>query len=147
MLKNLLKQRAQFFPHIEPFVLKHGHQEKRGVKLPAGFARGEFKECFSNAGRLALSHSNLTYCEGYACRDGLLIPIHHAWCLDDKDRVVDITWLDPESCSYIGVLFSHQELRLEILKNEFWGLLDAGRGPNVEFIKRIDAARRQGVNL
>ena len=46
------------------------------------------KECFDNAYRLA-RRSKLRYVEGYALG---VIPLKHAWVLNDQDEVIDPTW-------------------------------------------------------
>lgn len=56
-------------------------------------ARGTYtqKECWYNASVLAVSNQGLTFCEGYAVRDKLPIPIQHAW-VTFKGRAIDVTW-------------------------------------------------------
>ncbi len=43
---------------------------------PAEYPWGAAKDCFANAGLLAIERDGLTYCEGYAL-DGFVV--HHAW--------------------------------------------------------------------
>jgi len=48
------------------------------------------KECFSNAITISIEHG-LTYVEGFVMSEQLSIPIHHAWCVDLNDDIVEIT--------------------------------------------------------
>ena len=43
---------------------------------------------------------------GYAAS---LIPVHHAWCVDAEDRVIDATWPE-EGAAYMGIVFDPWEL-------------------------------------
>jgi hypothetical protein len=45
----------------------------------------------------------LTYCEGFVLRAAMPIAIHHAWAIDDDQRVIDVTLSDPKACIYRGV--------------------------------------------
>ena len=47
------------------------------------------RACFENAFRLASRHPQYRYVEGVALG---VIPVHHAWCLNVDDEVVDPTW-------------------------------------------------------
>lgn len=65
--------------------------------------RGPLGDCFANASRLALLN-DLAYCEGYAVRGNLSLPLHHAWCVNDRGTVIDPTWDD--GGHYFGTVFS-----------------------------------------
>lgn len=102
--------------------------------LPKRYAYGEVGYCFDNAAHLALSDENLTYCEGIAIG---VIPTLHAWCVDPKGRVIDPTWRtrandpDPErhnpgEMAYLGVTFTDDEVRVNLLKRGHHGFF-AGR--------------------
>lgn len=60
------------------------------------------KDCFRNATVMALENPDLYYCEGYAFKPSLGIPIHHGWCVTNQGKIVDPTWETPEQCFYIG---------------------------------------------
>lgn len=84
----------------EDFLLQHGEWfEPRA--LPSGIKRGAPKCCYANAmivGRLL----GLKYVEGYAMG---VIPLEHAWCIDDRNRIYEVTWQKP-GAAYLGVPFS-----------------------------------------
>ena len=60
---------------------------------------GVIKQCFDNAYKLA-KRRGWRYVEGIA--HGVVIPMHHAWCVDDNGNVVDNTWREVGE-SYCGV--------------------------------------------
>lgn len=76
------------FHTFEGLVLRHGCAMPVGNKR---FRRGKMGECFKNAQLLA-TLKNLRYCEGYAIKEGIPIPLLHAWCLDKDGYVTDPTW-------------------------------------------------------
>jgi hypothetical protein len=119
---------------MERFVLAHGLPEATGSPLGDGHKPGEAKACFSNATKLALADNRLRYVEGFGMRVGLMIPIHHAWCVYEDGQVVDPTWRDPEACRYLGVVFERETLIAQMLKWEVYGVLDPGHGANVELM-------------
>lgn len=84
-------------------LLKHG-REFTAQPLPEDIERGTPKECFQNCLNIA-DGETLIYCEGYGMRPELMVLIHHAWCIDEDERVVDPTWDRPEECQYFGVDF------------------------------------------
>jgi hypothetical protein len=88
---------------------------------PKKIKQGEMKQCYTNAGRLALDDDNYTYCEGFASTKQFGIPFAHAWCIDKQGKVVDPTWKD--GASYFGIKFSTDFLKQTILKTKTWGLI------------------------
>lgn len=81
--------------------------------LPAKLKRLAPKRCFANAQQsvlkaVAAGKTPMTYVEGYGCSGALstVIPIHHAWLIDDEGNVVDQTWESPETSTYFGLAFS-----------------------------------------
>jgi hypothetical protein len=79
--------------HHPPYrlVLKHGRPYVPAV-MPHDVEPGKRHSCFANAFRLACRRSDLQYVEGYATvRESRTWLYRHAWCVDDKGRVVDPT--------------------------------------------------------
>lgn len=120
-LRNALEERASAWQQLMPtgerlaipeeLVLQHGRAYE-AQPLPERYRRDVPKYCYHNAQTLAArSRGKLRYVEGYAMRADLGIPMQHAWCIDEQDRVVDPTWIDPEKAEYFGVPFDMATVR------------------------------------
>lgn len=107
---------------IEAFVLARG-VPFIPAPLPKGVAKGRFKECFSDAHKLASRKPDrYIYCEGYA-HSGL-IPVLHAWCFDtSRGVVVDRTWHDNRGQEYFGVPFNIDYVNTVLVRTEVYGIL------------------------
>lgn len=93
---------------------------------PASY-RGEQRQCFMNAGQLAIDDSSLTYVEGMACTDTLGFAVHHAWLVDRQGRVVEPTW--PNGHSYCGLPIKQDVLARVVLQTQVWGLFGSLKLP------------------
>lgn len=91
------------------FLLRYG-KLYGGEPLPRRYVRRMPKACFYNARELVIRAKGLTYCEGYAMRASLPLPIHHAWAVKGE-TVIDPTWSDPEKCEYLGITFDRKYLK------------------------------------
>lgn len=111
-------------------LLSDQAEDFRGRSKPAEYAWGEMKQCYMNAGQLAIDYRSLTYYEGYAVGKAS-IPIHHAWVVDEDGEVIDTTWRedgeDAREWTYLGVGFQGDFLCEIILEKETWGVLDSPR--------------------
>jgi hypothetical protein len=93
MLNRSNRAEDQLYANVEDFLIKKGV-----LWTPQPFDKvwlWKFdpipKHCFYNAYRLAKkSGGRLRYVEGYAM--GNIVPVHHAWNVDENDNVVDATW-------------------------------------------------------
>jgi hypothetical protein len=132
-LKQWLQTQDYGWP-VHVFVGRMGIQCK-AQPLPAEYKRGIPKQCFSNATSIALDNPSLRYVEGFAVR---VIPIHHAWLIDEAGNVIDPTWDRPEEGEYCGVVFDTDTLRRELLKLKYYGILEGPRGVNFDLMKRLD---------
>jgi hypothetical protein len=116
-----------------PKLLEEHGQWYEPTELPAGMEMQEPKRCFGNSLWLAQSNKDLTYVEGYAVPDFIELPMEHAWCVDKKGRVVDVTW-ENGGQAYFGIAYN-TEYALEVaLKTEVTGILVS---ENFEAIKNI----------
>jgi len=92
--------------------------------------RAKAKECFSNAGRLAIDDpSRFHYCEGYITTWS--VPIHHAWVLDLSTNLIIDPTLVPSGrldC-YFGVSMPAKTLMTITARTGYWGLLDPMNNP------------------
>ncbi len=108
------------------FMLEHGREFKTGPNTYAG-RRGTPKQCFMNAGRLAIDDPTLTYVEGYVTCHG--VPLEHAWLIDKDGLVVDPTLKvkpgEDRIGEYFGVPISTKALLDQIFnRTKVWGVLD-----------------------
>jgi hypothetical protein len=108
---------------IEAFILAHG-VPFIPAPLPKGVHKGTFKECFSDAYKLASRKPDrYIYCEGYATSH-IGIPVLHAWDFDTKRGVVvDRTWHDNRGQEYFGVPFNINYVNTVIVRTEVYGIL------------------------
>jgi len=108
---------------VEEFVLAKGslHQHK---EIPDWIIKGETKECFQNCFNNLLKFPDLVYCEGFALCQTL--PVHHAWLLDDDNKVIDPTWwsLPQQSVEYFGVSFRKQYVLQIAASSGYYGVID-----------------------
>lgn len=108
------------------FMLKHGIDYTVGPNTYAG-PRQEQHNCYGNASHLAFDNPELTYVEG---KVHSIIPIDHAWCVDQDGVVIDptLTALDhegkPRACEYFGVPFRTEYVRRAIARNGVYGVLN-----------------------
>ena len=109
-------------------LLKHGVFFSPTTK-PKHVRWGERGLCFMNAATLALADRTLTYVEGYA-HCGLL-PVEHAWVVDDEGNLIDNTWPKLGQC-YYGVAITEEGLRRSLVHNGYYGLFGGmGRMPYI----------------
>jgi hypothetical protein len=142
-LRDVLDAQASAFERLgapqpmQRVILKHG---VGGMGSPHNFKMGKPGNCFENAAIAACINNRheLEYCEGYGFRHSLGIPIHHAWLMTPDGRVIDVTWKDSTDCEYLGIRFKDADLRRWLLKGEVYGLLDTGRGINLDLLHEID---------
>lgn len=133
IFSSMNKREGYKYSSSEDLVLKQGKFFTPETR-PADVKLGAKKECFSNAARLALERSNLTYVEGYAMiNDRLPLPIAHAWCVDKKGRVVDNTWENP-GVAYFGVPFKTSYLAKKLSETGVYGILSGSVGSS-DFLK------------
>jgi hypothetical protein len=87
------------------FVLQYGEVFDTGIPVLKPVKHGIIKECYINAMKLARRGTRYTYVEGYALS---IIPVPHAWCIDNENgAIVDNTWRRPGR-EYVGVKFKSE---------------------------------------
>lgn len=103
-------------------------REFEGGSLPPSFKRMTPRMCFANAFILASGHAGLRYCEGYAMRRDLPLLVHHAWVIDDENKVIEPTWdLRPDD-SYFGIVFELEDVCQIVLETERYSLFFTRQG-------------------
>lgn len=118
-LADYLKQMDEAFPQsVWERLTRANSKPVQGSALPSGIKRGPMGNCFENAITLALE-KNWTYCEGFAIS---ILPVHHAWCVDENGQVIDNTWDEPERCVYAGIPMNAKKAFSLMVDRGFFGL-------------------------
>lgn len=108
------------YSSVEAFVLQHGEPFGPSTWY-AGAPSARQGQCYRNAFQLAqLDPDRYTYVEGWA--QGI-IPVMHAWVVDEDDQVLEPTWRDGGT-AYFGVRFDFDLLCKTALSRRFYGMLD-----------------------
>jgi hypothetical protein len=101
------RQKEWSYLGMEDFLLHHG-RFYNPQPLPPDVPKMTPKMCFENAFLLAFLRPQFRYVEGLAMG---IIPVHHAWLIDDNDNVIDPTWSATEygmGGAYFGMTFPVQ---------------------------------------
>lgn len=114
------------------FVLAKG-REYQGRVRPKEVPKMPDKNCFQNSNVLA-EMLDYTYVEGYALSPGIPLLVHHAWCVDPFNRVVDATWRNPEKSFYFGVPFRAATVEQETARTGCYSILAGELVINHEYI-------------
>jgi hypothetical protein len=91
------KETLRSFGRLGAFVADNGLLFA-SQPLPSRYRIGRPKACYYNSYQMAVRNPRLTYVEGYATH---IIPIMHAWCVDQNGNVHDRTWANGEH--YVGL--------------------------------------------
>jgi hypothetical protein len=115
---NMNTPKGYKYASMDEYILAKG--KAMGDRSPESnkYKKGTMKLCFQNAYNLAQS-KGFKYCEGYATS---IIPILHAWCLDDQNRVIDVTW--PDGRDYYGIVFPLSYVSKTILAKGTYGVIE-----------------------
>lgn len=107
----------------EQFLLTHGMEFTSDGIIPSKLRMGRMKECFRNSATVSVEWEDLCYCEGLAYRPGL-IPVLHAWLVNSKGNVIDLTWKDAKDCEYYGVPFLRRYVLRSMCESGYYGVID-----------------------
>ncbi len=80
---------------------------------------GRVKECYKNA-YMAAIENDWSYVEGYAMSE--ILPVMHAWCLDNEGQVVETTW-ETAGTEYYGVTLEIMWVTERIAATGMWGVM------------------------
>lgn len=103
--------------YVLPLGMRLVYENGRTWKTSIHEHTSPMGECYKNAHLLSLS-MGWTYCEGWAMS---VIPMKHAWCVNDKQEVVDPTWTD--GTDYCGVGFPPSIMHKFTDKTGLYGIL------------------------
>ena len=90
-------------------ILEYGVPMLERHKLDDGVVLAKSRQCYSNAWIIKNRRrtQNLRYCEGYVYLEDCPIPVHHGWCLNESNEVVDPSVNQNEWAVYYGVEYDH----------------------------------------
>ena len=98
--------------------------------------------CYYNCYTVAINNPKreFFYCEGYAMKKELQIPIEHAWLVNSSFEVIEITW-DCNEAEYYGFVFQTDWLRnfIENRKLESYSLFADNYLENFLFLNGVPA--------
>lgn len=127
LLKNYIEQLAALqrsisrnhwiYHSVEEIVLKIG-QFDIVRPLPKNIKRGKMGLCFQNAFRLM--ERGFIYVEGIAVPERINFPVHHSWCVDQFNNVLDPTWND--GIAYLGIHLDKMFVYERILRRRKYGI-------------------------
>ena len=117
-LQRSVSQNNWLYHGVEDMVAKIGRFDVVG-SLPKGIRRGKAKLCFMNAFQL-MGNGRYTYVEGIAMPSNTLFPVHHAWCVDAHNRVIDPTWT--EGAAYCGIHLNVTFVIKRVAKKRTYGV-------------------------
>lgn len=98
------------YSSTEQWLLDHGQFWTPSLKTTPMRANRCFDNAFDRAWktqRRRNTNDRFRYVEGWALT---VIPVHHAWCIDGQDRVVELTWRHP-GLAYFGAVFTIEEVQ------------------------------------
>jgi hypothetical protein len=123
---------------VEYFLAKHGivFDGKNSAEIDPDDI-GEPKLCFYNSAYLVQKYPGWKYFEGLIFIDRIPIPIHHAWCLNENNQLVEPTIMDNKSLKYIGIEIPLNEYAAETSSLNT-SVFDTGIGRNIPYFLNKD---------
>lgn len=136
----------------EKFVLDHGIA--CGPRVDVGLPLMKAKQCYYNSyTTLTFGYVNPNewfYCEGYAVRASLMLPMSHAWLVNNAGEVLDRTWREDDDSDdvygYFGVPFRRTYLVKNSLKTGYPSPIWANEMFNMELEDMNPAQFKQKLN-
>lgn len=106
---------------MESIVLKHGIAYPAPIiARPKGIKKGKDRQCFTNAYHICIENKGFKYIEGFALS---IIPVHHAWVLDEDGNVIETTWKEAGE-EYYGIELDIPWVNKVIYETKVYGALN-----------------------
>jgi hypothetical protein len=130
-IQTFLRQRIEAWGQIGHPALMERFIDRNGtVFQPRPFAGLRMMPtlCFQNCMDLLFMQAGrgLLYAEGYGWRQDFPLLIHHAWLVTPDGKVVDPTWVHPETYQYIGISLPRDEAWAVVEEADHYSVLDPG---------------------
>ncbi|MCT7986459.1 hypothetical protein NG796_24615 [Laspinema sp. A4] len=105
----------------ESLVLRYGRSFSQRVRTQV---RGMKGKCFQTCYDWILENDSLTYCEGYAICNGLVLPVLHAWLVCEQGQVHDPTWKLGNN-AYFGVELERKFVLDTVAQTKSYGIISS----------------------
>ena len=126
-LVDYLRDIAGLFPNqrtIEAVVYERGREFAAPAKpRPVGIRKGANHQCYRNAYSILFTQPGLRYVEGFAADGRFGFPMQHAWVIDEKDNVIETTWME-SGLAYYGIVLEIQFINEVLFEKRTYGVLD-----------------------
>lgn len=99
---------------------------------------GKKQQCFMNAGRMVTvsNDDDLRYAEGWAWFPNCPIPVLHGFVVTADGHVIEPSPTELAN-EYFGVVFDTRFYRQQLLRQQYWGLLDPIQRETVEYLRSL----------
>jgi hypothetical protein len=129
---------------LHTFLLRHGRAFAPRER-PKNMRRQKMGYCYQNSISFLFRHARrsskkLVYCEGYAIKSDVGIPMMHGWLCDMHGNVIDLTWDDVSD--YWGVPFQFDFVCAETVRNGVYGIF-GDRAPAMLFTGRTSLWKQE----
>ena len=100
--------------------------------------QGPLGECYRNAYEAATKNPGWGYVEGFALS---VIPIMHAWCVDEEGDAVEVTWETPGD-EYKGIVMDVAEVSATLVETGVWGVMPNDHANGFKLLKQLAVTER-----
>ncbi len=122
-------------PSYERLVLEEGDY---WMTASVSKSQGPLGECYRNAYEVATENPGWGYVEGFALS---IIPIMHAWCVNEEGDAVEVTW-DTPGKEYKGIVMDIAEASAAIVETGRWGVMPNDYANEFKLLNQLTVTER-----